>query len=71
MKGTEVTQEEITSVENFLVASGNDIPERAVMRRDQIVRLLAWYGALRLRGDGSGKFICRNSQAAAESKEKV
>lgn len=59
MKGTDIPQEEIDRVKEFLRVSGNDFPEKFIADREKTIRLIAWYGYLRRNGDNSGKFVSK------------
>jgi hypothetical protein len=55
MKGTDVTTEQLAAASAFL--EGRGWPEQmpaARMSREQAVRLVAWYGALRYKAGASG-----------------
>lgn len=57
MRGTDCTAEQIRAASDFLeIASWRPDTAKAEVTRDDIVRLLAWYGALLFRGgrDGTG-----------------
>ncbi len=47
MKGTDCTPGQLASADAFLSARGWPTGNRAVIARDDLVRLVAWYGALR------------------------
>lgn len=69
MKGTDCTKEQIAHASQFLSDVGwPDDGRRGESSRDDMVRLIAWYGAVRFIGarnnpDGSlevpGKFVAR------------
>lgn len=55
MRGTEVTKEQMESASQFLADRG--WPEGAPLaqaKREQIVRLVAWYGACRYQAGAAG-----------------
>jgi len=49
MRGTEVTPEQIAHVERFLEAAGQTTAERFMMSRQNLLRLMAWYAAIRVK----------------------
>ena len=57
MKGTDVTQAQMEHADAFLRAVRKDIGTGQVwLRRDDLVRLLAWYAAIRVKkGSELGK----------------
>lgn len=61
MRGIDITQEELDHAAAFMrIPSGMDrMPELFVMEREQLLRILAWYGNIRAGGRpiGSGVFV--------------
>lgn len=47
MKGEDVTAAELAHAEEFLRITQGFIPEHHGIKRSDLIRLLAWYGALR------------------------
>lgn len=62
MRGTDVSQPDLDAARRFIEAVQDEWPtadhdhESICVRRGDLIRLLAWYGALRVGGDGSGIF---------------
>ena len=56
MKGTDCTPEQLAAAERFVLNGVRmaDVPERFVMKRVDLVRLIAWYGAIRFRAAKAG-----------------
>lgn len=58
MKGTDVPEEELAHAEKFLRVT-NNWPEAELIsiKREQWVRIIAWYGCLRAGGRGQGCWV--------------
>ena len=56
MKGTELTPEQLQAAEKFILGRSNRAkrPEMILQRFDDLVRLVAWYGALRYKSARNG-----------------
>lgn len=59
MKGIDCTTDQLKSAEQFIMDHAHDVatkPSMVTMPFDSLVRLVAWYGALRFRAgqDGTG-----------------
>ena len=68
MRGTDVTEEQFKKAEDFLeVSQRGRFPKtgKLVMERDQVVRLLAWYGELVKSGDGSGNWVANDADSVS------
>lgn len=50
-RGTDITQEALDIAEEFIArAAKEELPESFVIRRADLIRLVAWYGAIRADG---------------------
>lgn len=60
MKGTDVTEAQLAAADDFLTRAGQpkSVP-RAIVKREQLVQLLAWYGAIRAKGKAPGQLVER------------
>jgi hypothetical protein len=57
MKGTDVTAEELQHARQFLSMTAKELRDPVYCSLDKLVRLLAWYGAVRAKGSKPGELV--------------
>jgi hypothetical protein len=56
MKGTDCTPEQLRHARRFLVDRGwNSAVEKAIITTEDLIRIVAWYGALRYQAAATGE----------------
>jgi hypothetical protein len=71
MRGTDISNEELEHARAFLehiskVKWPSD-NQRCAISRDQLIRVVAWYGAIRANGDGSGRLYANGEPLETSS----
>ena len=71
MRGRDCTPEQLDRASDFLAKRGwQEEAEKAIQLRADMVRLIAWYGALRYQAGEKGIATLKNPGVATEAKGK-